>query len=212
MKIRSFTVLALVSAAVALAQENQPPKCSVSGSVEDSVSHKPLEAFKVLLSPGNKLVVNDARGNFEFKDVSPGTYQLSAWSQQVMSQKKVLSVTCGQDLSGIRLSVDPVGTIVGKVLDENGEPVAKAGVDLIARDYYRGKLRYVLNSSAEANDRGDYLLNHVRPGYGYLVYAHSKASGHLEAISNVPANPKLRKKVFDLEYLGGADRPEVHKC
>jgi len=134
MKIRSFTVLALVSAAVALAQENQPPECSVSGSVEDSVSHKPLEAFNVSLNPGNKSTESDSNGNFQLKDVTPGTYHLSAWSPSRLLSRKVVSLTCSQDLSGIRLKIDPMGIIVGKVIDENGEPVTKAEVDLVARD------------------------------------------------------------------------------
>ena len=208
MTTRSFCILAAVWIASASAQENQaPPKCSLSGSVEDSVSHQPLDGFNVTLNPGQKAVVSDAKGNFEFKDIDPGTYRVAAWLQLQASSQKFVSLTCSQDLSGIRLQVDPVSTIVGTVMDENGEPVMGAEVDLVAGDYFRGKLRYILVSSATANDKGEYLLNRVRPGHKYLVYA-SRREQRLDATSKVPANPKLRKKVFEPAFFGGADRPE----
>jgi hypothetical protein len=166
-----------------------------------------MEAFNVTLNPGQKSVVSDAKGNFQFKDIDPGTYHVVARLQFLASSEKVVSLTCSQDLTGIRLKVDPMGIIVGTVMDENGEPVVNAEVDLVARDYYRGKLRYILVWTAQANDKGDYSLNRVRPGYEYLVYA-SRRERKLDAISKVPANPKLRKKVFEPAYFGGADRPE----
>jgi hypothetical protein len=208
MTARLLSILAAVSIASASAQENQtPPKCSISGSVEDSVSHQPMDGFDVMLNPGQKSVVSDAKGNFEFKDIDPGTYRVVARLQFQVSSQKSVSLTCGQDLTGTRLQVDPMSTIVGTVLDENGEPVMGAEVDLVAGDYYRGKLRYILVSTATANDKGDYTLTRVRPGHKYLVYA-SRRERKLDAISKVPANPKLRKKVFEPAYFGGADRPE----
>jgi len=94
-----------------------------------------------------------------------------------------------------------------QVLDENGEPVANAQVDLVSRDYFMGKLRYTIASMGRANDKGDYSLGPVRPGYKYFVYAGLREQ-RLDAVSKVPANPKLRKKVFQPEYYGGSDRPE----
>jgi hypothetical protein len=189
------------------AQDNPPPKCSISGSVEDSVSHQPLEAYTVRLSPGNHSAETDSKGNFRFKDLDPASYRLSARLQFAASPEKIVSVTSGQDLSGIRLKVEPMGTVLGTVTDENGEPVQKADVSLVARDYYRGKLRYVLTSTARTDDKGDYTLERAIPGHRYLVYA-SRKERSLDAISKVPANPKLRKKVIESVYYGGADRPD----
>jgi hypothetical protein len=209
MRTLSLCVLALLCGATARAQENQtPPKCSLSGSVEDSVSQQPLDAFTVILSPGQKSATTDAKGNFQFKDVDPGTYHLDAFAAEMgASNRKVVSLTCGQDLSGVRLKADLMGSIVGRVLDENGEPVVNAQVDLVSRDYFVGKLRYIISSVATTNDKGEYSLSRVRPGYKYFVYA-SLRERRLDAISKVPANPKLRKKVLEPEYYGGSDRPE----
>jgi hypothetical protein len=208
MTMRSLCILAAICIASARAQENQtPPKCAVSGSVEDSVSHQLLDGFDVTLNPGQKSVVSDAKGMFEFKDIDPGTYRVVARLEFQASSQKVVSLTCNQDLTGIRLQVDPVSTIVGTVMDENGEPVMGAEVDLAAGDYYRGKLRYILVSTATADDKGNYTLIRVRPGHKYLVYA-SRRERRLDAISKVPTNPKLRKKVFEPAFFGGADRPE----
>lgn len=164
MKLR-LVALALVCCAALEAQDNPPPKCSISGSVEDSVSHQPLEAYTVRLGPGNHSVETDSKGNFQFKDLDPATYRLSARLQFAASPEKIVSVTSGQDLSGIRLKVEPMGTVVGTVTDENGEPVQKADVSLVARDYYRGQLRYILTSAGRTDDKGDYTLEHAIPGH-----------------------------------------------
>jgi hypothetical protein len=204
MRTLSLCLLAVLCGA----QESQtPPKCSLSGSVEDSVSQQPLEGITVVLGSGSKSATTDAKGNFQFKEMDPGTYHLSAFAEMEKSNRKTVSLTCNQDLTGVRLKMDPTGTIVGRVLDENGEPLANAQVDLVSRDYFMGKLRYIVSSIARANDKGDYSLGPVRPGYKYFVYA-SLRERRLDAISKVPANPKLRKKVFEPEYFGGSDRPE----
>ncbi len=190
------------------AQESQtPPKCSLSGSVEDSVSQQPVEGVMVVVGPGSKSATTDAKGAFQFKDIDPGAHTLRAFSESHRFTGKIVSLTCNQDLSGVRLKMDPMSTLAGKVLDENGEPVAGAQVDLVSRDYFVGKLRYIVSSVATTNDKGEYSLSRVLPGYKYLVYA-SLRERRLDAISKVPTNPKLRKKVFEPEYYGGSDRPE----
>jgi hypothetical protein len=208
MRTRSVCLLTLFCAAAVRAQENQtPPKCSLSGNVEDSVSQQPLEGITVAVGPGGKSATTDAKGKFQFKEMNPGTYRLYAFAETKNSNRKTVSLTCNQDFTGVRLKMDPMSTIAGRVLDENGEPVVNAEVDLVSRDYFLGKLRYIIASIARANDKGEYSLSRVRPGYKYFVYA-SLSERRLDAISKVPANPKLRKKVFEPEYYGGSDRPE----
>ena len=161
----------------------------------------------MVVGPGGKSATTDAKGKFQFKEIEPGTYRLYAFAETQSSNRKTVSLTCNQDFTGVRLKMDPMSTMVGRVLDENGEPVVNAQVDLVSRDYFVGKLRYIVSSIATTNDKGEYSLGRVRPGYKYLVYA-SLRERRLEAISKVPANPKLRKKVFEPEYYGGSDRPE----
>ena len=156
-----LSVLALICFGPLRGQDNPPPKCSISGTVEDSATHQPLEGFTVRLRSGQQSVVSDPKGNFQFKDLDPGTYRVWAMHEYVLTPEKVVSVTSGQDLSGIRLKAEAMGTVVGTVTDENGGPVQKADVSLVARDYYRGKLRYILTSAARTDDKGDYTLEHL---------------------------------------------------
>jgi hypothetical protein len=182
MNLRRFSLLAFVCAIAPHAQENPPPpKASISGTVEDSVSHQCLDGYQVILRPGRHSAIADAKGGFEFKDLDPGTYRLRAWKQRNGSPEKLVSVNNGQKVSGVTLKVDPFGIISGTVADENGEPVAHAEVYLVARDYYLGQLRYILTDTKRTDDRGQYTLEYVHPNYNFLVYATYKER-KLEAI------------------------------
>jgi hypothetical protein len=94
-------------------------------------------------------------------------------------------------------------------VDENGEPIPGANVYLIAREYRLGALRYVYGGNSETDDRGQYQLNNVPAGPGYLVEA-TKRNRKLDSTANAPADPKLRKKVLvpawypDSDSLDGA--------
>ena len=100
----------------------------------------------------------------------------------------------GHDLEGIDFNIMVDGTITGKIVDENKDPVPGMSVYLVSREYYLGSLGSFFQSFARTNDRGEYTLERVRAGRLYLILA-EKIERKLPAHSDVPLNPKLRKRV-----------------
>lgn len=116
-------VLLLAFAACAGAQ--------VSGVVRDVVSKLPVEGAQVSLSGESAPTVEtDARGAFQFADLPPGNYTLAVEKSGYTAGSHI-SVRVKADAACDPLTVDlyPFASISGRVLDEDGRPVAGAVVD-----------------------------------------------------------------------------------
>jgi len=99
-------------------------------------------------------------------------------------------------VDGIDFRVEMVGEISGKVVDENGDPVPKASLRLIAREYFLGTPGYFTAGFGSTDADGKYTINRVAPGRAYLMQVEKRDPNlNLEALAETPANPKLRRKI-----------------
>ncbi len=110
-------------------------------------------------------------GTFHFDAVTPGTYILWVTQPSYVSNAGVrqsLTVQEGEALSNVSVQLQPLGAISGRVLDETGNPVARARVQLLSTFNLRGRTepRRVRSSTTDAN--GKYLFEKVAPGRYYL--------------------------------------------
>jgi hypothetical protein len=90
------------------------------------------------------------------------------------------------------------GTISGKVLDDNDEPVPGVEVVLIVREYGSGALRYFRRTVAYTNDKGAYRMESVRPGIPYLLLFRKADHRKMNPVSDAPTEPKLRRPAVKL--------------
>ncbi len=201
--------LMLLATAVGFAQ-TPPVNVSISGMVKDANSGKPLANYLVstdvnatwvdntiLMSPSTKRVqaMTDDTGRYKLNDLPPGPYRVHASDPQSFGHDVVRSVALpGNDIDGIDFSFIPEGSITGRVVDDNREPVPGMTVFLVAREYYLGTLGYFLKLTALTNDRGEYKLENVPSGRPYLILV-EKRERKLDARSETPLNPRLRKRV-----------------
>lgn len=73
----------------------------------------------------------DAYGRFEFAEVAPGNYKLTAKTAAAgTAESDALTVTPGMERTNLRLVLDPGATFSGIVVGSNGEPVRGAHVQL----------------------------------------------------------------------------------
>jgi hypothetical protein len=204
--MRTLLIAAALVAAAA-AQESAKSTGSISGVVKDVTTGTPLAEVTVFVrgSASQTKAVTDSGGCYALRGLAPGSYQVNASafkSSRVWTTKNV-TLSAGQDLTAIDFALRTFGEISGKVLDENKEPVPGMMVLLVAREYRFGTLEYVYASAAYTNDQGAYLLPRVPPGRALLLVAR-KAFGKLRAVSDVPVEPKLRKKAFPPTYYPGS--------
>jgi Carboxypeptidase regulatory-like domain len=206
--------LMLLATAVGFAQSPPAPappvNVSISGIVKDANSGKPLANYLVstdvnvtwvdntiLMSPSTKRVqaMTDDTGRYKLNGLPPGPYRVHASDPHSFGHDAVRSVALpGNDIDGIDFSFIPEGSITGKVVDDNREPVPGMTVFLVAREYYLGASGYFFKLTALTNDRGEYKLDNVPSGHPYFILA-EKRQRNLEAHSETPLNPRLRKRV-----------------
>ncbi len=188
-----MVIAATVTAAIAQnAPQAQPATGSISGVVRDAGTGTPMPEVQVSVNPSQTEMATDSQGHYTLRGLAPGTYRVAAHGQT--TGVKHVTLAAGQDLTSIDFALRAFAQISGKVLDENKEPIHGIRVFLVAREYRLGALRYVFAGTGETDDRGAYHLLRAHPGHAYLIMAEKRVR-KLEAISGVPADPKLRKRV-----------------
>src|SRR5206468_5450232 len=74
----------------------------------------------------------------------------------------------GQELATIDLRVVRGGVITGRVLDEDGEPLARAVVTVQRYQYVRGERQLSPAGGDQTDDRGQYRVFGLPPGDYYV--------------------------------------------
>jgi hypothetical protein len=102
------------------------------------------------------------------------------------------TLRAGENLSSIDLSFSAEGSISGRVLDHNDEPIQGAAVLLIYREYSRGRNEHFVRATTNTTDTGAYTFPHVEAGRPYLLMARVPS---IIKGTEVPADPALRKPI-----------------
>ena len=203
--------IAMTLAATALAQTPPPApvKGSISGVVRDAGTGLPFPARPLRRSRSTDLYVSRGsrkasqrghrfrgpllvarsrpRETEEFNAQGLGPGGIAGFGP---SANKFISLSPGQEIAALDFHLRVNGEISGRVFDENKEPVPGISVFLVAREYSRGALRYVLASMATTDDQGAYMLNRVTPGRAFLVMAEKrtfKLARHLRSARRTQA-------------------------
>ena len=137
-----------------------------------------LESSERLFSPDSTQA--DADGSYAFRDVSPGRYRISVlmpgYRQVVPGQRTPFDrgdlVTMGADRAEVRVDVvmRRGEAIVGRVVDEFGDPVENVAVTAAAirviagRRQLVGAPRTAIRAGGRTDDRGRYRIAGVFPG------------------------------------------------
>jgi protocatechuate 3,4-dioxygenase beta subunit len=156
-----------------------------------SMTGEPLKKTQLNLrraqgrDPGFAASTDDS-GRFSIADVEPGTYYLSAQRSGYVPQQygarrgsragTPLVITEAQEMKGLTVKLTPQAVITGKVLDEDGDPVAQANVQAMMQRYNRGKKQLVPAASAQVNDLGEYRISGLAPGK-YMIAVNPTGPG-----------------------------------
>jgi hypothetical protein len=136
-------------------------------------------------------------GAFTFKDVPAGTYRLRVDRDGYLSQEYgqrswtgsgiPVTVQPGQTLQSLTFQLIPGGTIAGRIVDENHEPVAGIQVEALAYVYQNGTRTLVSERQVSTNDLGEYRLYWLTPGDHYVsAIPNSRRGGLVQAPQNFP--------------------------
>jgi beta-lactamase regulating signal transducer with metallopeptidase domain len=118
-------------------------------------------------------------GRYAFQNIAPGDYRLVATrasgfvlaeygQRSFYTRGVVMTLAAGQRFTDGRLAMTPTGSIAGRILDRDGEPVARAQVQALQPAYRDGRRYLNIIQSVQTNDLGEYRLFWLPPGPYYI--------------------------------------------
>lgn len=221
---RTILFFLLLAGACQLPAQNLPGKFRISGKTVNAVTGQVLAGAEVSISKAEQLdsvlqrMLTNDDGSFSLAGLEPGKYllvgQRNGFSRQSYDQHGPFSsaVVVGPGLISENLvfRLRPDGRIVGKVVDENEEPVPNAMVYLFRSDASGGFKQVFQRAQVSTDDRGYYRLPHIESGrYYVLVSAQPWFGPFAQAYGNgnqSAADKAAFEVVFPITfYPGGTD-------
>ena len=167
-------------------------RCIVSGRVTNALTGEPVRKATLRLTRNNVVsavsvpgppqgysATSAADGSFRFENVEPGTYNLAGdrngflptqYGARSYGQRgSAITLSAAQQMTDFIFALTPQAVISGKVVDQDGDPVPNAMVQLVGQSWQHGKLRYTMRNGNSTNDLGEYRIANVTPGKYYLV-------------------------------------------
>jgi hypothetical protein len=175
-----------------LASQAAPPPAQtgtgvIRGRVVRAVSTEAIDDAQIFLNRGSTTAgpaagqaragttVSDREGNFEFRDLAPGRYTVTAQRKGYSgpftgSPEPSVSVTVsnGQTAEAV-VSMTATGVIRGRVRDASGQFPSNVEVDAIEIAYRNGLPYLMPVVSKRTDDRGEYRLYGLPPGDYYIA-------------------------------------------
>jgi hypothetical protein len=216
MKCRTilFAVLCVTTLAAQTSAPKEPAKCTVQGQVVQEPGGQPLKKVNIRLAgSGGYATVTDAEGHFKIEDVTPGNYQLwLAKSGFVEAGKhhaeffyRSLSLDPGQELKDLLIRMQPAAVIVGKIVDDDGDPQVNVRISVF-RHTSASKQRFDEQSAESTNDLGEFRIGGLSPGR-YIV---SASPGFRQALQEgKKEQPKETTLLTTTYYPGTTDKSQA---
>ncbi len=155
---------------------------SVTGTVENVATGEPVAKVNLSLRGNNPnpaptvlWATSDAEGKFSFADVPAGSYvvmvekagflRIPLSSKESKAPMTTFTVRPGATLDKMTFYLQPHAVIIGRVVDEEGEPVERATVQVVVPR--NGQL--APQQGMTTNDLGEFRIAGLMPGKYYLV-------------------------------------------
>lgn len=110
-----------------------------------------------------------AAGNYRIWVDRAGFSRLNYGAFSSLGAGKVLKLGPGQELHDLSFRISPLGAISGHVLDEDGDPIQGAGIQVLKFSYETGRRMLLPVSGTSSNDRGEYRAFGLPPGRYFLL-------------------------------------------
>jgi hypothetical protein len=168
---------------------------TISGRVLAADTGRPVKRARVSVTAaagggrGGGLATSDDQGRYVVTDLAAGTYSVraskSGFVDALFGQRRPLQpgtpvqVADGQAAANVDLRLTRGGVITGRIVDEDGEPLARALVTVQRYQYVRGERQLTAESGGATDDRGQYRVFGLPPAEYYVS---ATASGLAELL------------------------------
>ena len=154
----------------------------ISGTIVSKIDGHPLARARVTVqntkNPEDlQSVITEEDGKFSFSGLETGKYSLEGakrgYIEAGYDQHEAFSTAivtgAGLDTEHLVLKLASNGVIAGRVLDEAGEPIRQAMVNLYVDTHEEGVEQISGYRSIQTNDLGMYEMAQLRPGTYYVA-------------------------------------------
>ena len=186
------TVRGGTSARAPASDANEPPavrpedKCAILGVVlnqatGEAIKRAAISARRIDRPDGNPgSAVSQSDGTFEIRNLDPGRYMLSASKNGFANQAygaraldgssgSTITLNAGQTIKDLNFGMTPHGVVAGRVIDDDGEPMAGVSIQVLRSMFRNGKRQTVPINQVTTNDLGEYRMFGLSPGRYYVL-------------------------------------------
>jgi hypothetical protein len=194
--------------------------CGIEGQVTNVATGAPVKKIDLLLNridldprtgaqQTTYSATSDTGGKFAMTDIEPGKYRLTASGNGFVRATygargpnrpgTTLSLDAGQRLKDLNFKLTPHGVVTGRIVDEDGDPVARVSVQTQNYRRVEGRKQLTPSGSASTNDLGEYRIFGLGPGRYYLAATYNQTG--YEAIRRDRSPNRMLKKSSQWLYI-----------
>jgi Carboxypeptidase regulatory-like domain len=142
-------------------------KAIVEGTILNAVTDEPVRKAGVTLNAKKSYsVLSSNDGKFRFEGVDPSEYQLRVHRQGFLDadDEPSIEVSSGQQVKDFVVKLTPQGIIAGRVVDEDGDPLEDAEVDIERSLQLNGRKVSLSSDSDRTNTEGYFFIGGLKAG------------------------------------------------
>ncbi len=201
---------------------DDPEKFTIEGNVVNAVTGEPLRRaaiamqgaqatqFGIQSQQNNSSIAADAGGHFVIAGLSAGSYSLSA-EKQGFSHAPPVSVQIGPSRSDITIKLVPLGRVAGKVIDDVGDPILNANIQLFRSAIQGGRRVVQPAGTGITNDLGEFHVASLPAGRYYVsATAQPEADGTAYARTFYGGGHDIGSASPVELPAGGSEKVEIH--
>src|SRR5438874_4563171 len=171
--------------------------CSIDGMVTNAVTGEPIPRARIVLnsagtaygaasdSAGKWTLTNVACGPGQINASRPGFLQAGTGGSQVRARAAIpfqpVNLVSGSPVHDMRMQLTPQAVVLGKVLDDQGDPIMGAQVSVLTSRVVDGRARFQPAGQGMTNDLGEYRIANLPRGRYILCARAIQNSGPLPA-------------------------------
>jgi hypothetical protein len=175
-----------------------------------------LSLMGIMTAPGGQrrqyAATTDAEGKFKIADIEPGRYVFAATrfgfarqtygSRGGSGQGTNLTLAPAQKITDIVFKLTPQGVIMGRVVDEDGDPIPQVLVQTNRLRFLGGRRQMTPMGGSQSNDIGEFRIAGLMPGRYFLSATNRSGMFPDPTISSQPPAEEAYGTVY---YPGAID-------
>jgi hypothetical protein len=138
----------------------QPSNCAADGVVVNSMTGEPIARARVLAMASQTSATADNLGHWTLTNITCGRLQVTATRPGFLNAgvREPLTISSESPAHDVKIQLTPQSVVVGKVADEQGDPVMNAQVSVLASRVVEGHRAFQISSAMQTNDLGEFRI------------------------------------------------------